>query len=121
MAVHDLPAANRLPLLRTLARDGIVGERIYDAQIAEIARAVGARVVSLPTTRHLLSALRHRLRIETPGEFVARPASETEIARRAQRCAAVEVGFFTIVIVIADGYCFEWWTALCATTPFDSS
>jgi hypothetical protein len=29
--------------------------------------------------------------------------------------------FFTTVILISDGYCFEWWTALRATTPCDSS
>jgi hypothetical protein len=29
--------------------------------------------------------------------------------------------FFTTVILISDGYCFEWWTALRATTPRDSS
>ncbi len=30
-------------------------------------------------------------------------------------------GRFTTVIVTCDGYCFEWWTALCATTPCASS
>ena len=28
--------------------------------------------------------------------------------------------FFTTVIFSSDGYCFEWCTELCATTPFDS-
>ena len=44
MAVHDLPAGDRLPMLRTAARDTIVGGRIY-AHIAEVARDAGAVVV----------------------------------------------------------------------------
>ena len=72
MAVHDLPAAERLPALRAAARDRIGGGRIYDAHIAEIARAAGAEVVVTDNRRHFLSALRYDLRIETPGEFLAR-------------------------------------------------
>jgi predicted nucleic acid-binding protein len=72
MAVHDLPAADRLPTLRAAARDGIAGGRVYDAHIAEIARAVGAFVVVTDNRRHFLSALRHGMRVETPTEFLAR-------------------------------------------------
>jgi predicted nucleic acid-binding protein len=72
MAVHDLPAADRLPTLRAAARDGIAGGRVYDAHIAEIARAVGASVVVTDNRRHFLSALRHGMRVETPTEFLAR-------------------------------------------------
>ena len=71
MAVHDLPAADRRPLLRFLADDGIGGGRIYDVHIAEIARAVGARVIVTDNRRHFVSALRHDLRVETPAEFLA--------------------------------------------------
>jgi predicted nucleic acid-binding protein len=72
MAIHDLPAAERLPALRAAARDRIGGGRIYDAHIAEIARAAGAEVVVTDNRRHFLSALRYDMRIETPGEFLAR-------------------------------------------------
>ena len=72
MAVHDLPAVERLPALRAAARDRIGGGRIYDAHIAEIARAAGAEVVVTDNRRHFLSALRYEMRIETPGEFLAR-------------------------------------------------
>ena len=72
MAVHDLPAAERRPALRAAARDRIGGGRIYDAHIAEIARAAGAEVVVTDNRRHFLSALRYEMRIETPGEFLAR-------------------------------------------------
>jgi len=71
MTVHDLPAAERLPLLMSSARDSIAGGRIYDAHIAEIARAVGATVVGTANRRHFVSALRYGLRVETPAEFLA--------------------------------------------------
>ncbi len=72
MSVHDLPAADRLPMLKAAARDAVAGGRIYDAHIAEVARAVGASVVVTDNRRHFLSALRHGLRVETPHEFLTR-------------------------------------------------
>jgi predicted nucleic acid-binding protein len=71
MAVHDLPARDRLPMLAALAQDGIAGGRAYDAHIAEVARAAGAAVIVTDNRRHFLSALRHGLRVETPPEFAA--------------------------------------------------
>jgi predicted nucleic acid-binding protein len=70
MAVHDLPATDRMPMLRAAARDAIAGGRIYDSHIAEIARAAGARVVVTDNRRHFVSALRYDLRVETPAEFL---------------------------------------------------
>lgn len=70
ITVHDLPAPDRLPLLRAAVQDGTVGGRIYDAHIAEVARAAGARVVVTDNRRHFLSALRHGMRVETPSEFL---------------------------------------------------
>jgi predicted nucleic acid-binding protein len=71
MAVHDLPAAERIGLLRAAVRDAITGGRVYDAHIAEVARAAGAAVVVTDNRRHFMAALRHGMRVETPGEFVA--------------------------------------------------
>jgi predicted nucleic acid-binding protein len=71
MSVDDLPAVERAPMLRAAARDGIAGGRIYDAHIAEVARAVGADVVVTDNRRHFLSALRYGMRVETPSEFLA--------------------------------------------------
>jgi predicted nucleic acid-binding protein len=71
MAVHDLPAAGRLPMLQVAARDAITGGRIYDAHIAEVARAAGAAVVVTDNRRHFLSALRYGMRVETPTEFLS--------------------------------------------------
>jgi predicted nucleic acid-binding protein len=71
MAVHDLPPGEHMPMLRAAARDAIVGGRVYDAHIAEVARAAGATVVVTDNRRHFLSALRYGLRVETPAEFLA--------------------------------------------------
>lgn len=71
MTVHDLPAGGRLPLLQTAVQDAIGGGRIYDAHIAEIARAVRAEAVVTDNRRHFLSALRYGMRVETPAEFLA--------------------------------------------------
>ena len=70
MSVHDLPAGDRLPLLKAAAQDGTAGGRIYDTHIADVARAAGARIVVTDNRRHFLSALRHGLRVETPSEFL---------------------------------------------------
>jgi toxin FitB len=71
MAVHDLPIAERLPLLRAASQDGVAGGRMYDSHIAEVARAAGATVIVTDNRRHFLAALRHGIRVETPGEFAA--------------------------------------------------
>jgi predicted nucleic acid-binding protein len=69
--VHDLPAGSRLGFLQTAVQDGTAGGRIYDAHIAEVARAAGARVIVTDNRRHFLAALRHGIRVETPAEFLA--------------------------------------------------
>lgn len=71
MAVHDLPATDRLPMLRAAARDALAGGRVYDSHIAEVARASGAAVVVTDNRRHFVTALRYDLRVETPTEFLA--------------------------------------------------
>jgi predicted nucleic acid-binding protein len=71
MSVHDLPPAEQLPFLKTAARDAIAGGRVYDAHIAEIARASGASIIVTDNRRHFVSALRYEMRVETPAEFLA--------------------------------------------------
>ena len=71
MTVHELPAAERMLMLKTVARDGIAGGRVYDAHIAEIARAAGVSVIVTDNRRHFMSALRYDMRVQTPTEFVA--------------------------------------------------
>ena len=71
IAVHDLPERDRLAMLQAAGRDGIAGGRIYDTHIAEVARAIGAKVVVTDNRRHFISALRYGMRVETPAEFLA--------------------------------------------------
>lgn len=70
MAVHDLPSTDRARLLEAAVQDGTAGGRIYDAHIAEMARAMGAQVIVTDNRRHFLASLRHGIRVETPGEFL---------------------------------------------------
>jgi predicted nucleic acid-binding protein len=71
IAVHDLPAGDRLKMLQAAGREGTAGGRIYDSHIAEVARAVGSQVVVTDNRRHFVSALRYGIRVETPAEFLA--------------------------------------------------
>ena len=71
MTVDDLPAEAYLPMFKAAARDTVSGGRIYDAHIAEVARASAAEVVVTDNRRHFLSALRYGMRVETPAEFLA--------------------------------------------------
>lgn len=71
MTVVDLPAGDRLAFLKAAVQERIAGGRIYDAHIAEVARAAGAPVIVTDNRRHFLAALRYGIRVETPAEFVA--------------------------------------------------
>lgn len=71
LTVNDLPSADRIGLLRAAVHDAMTGGRVYDAHVAEVARAAGAAVVVTDNRRHFMSALRHGMRVETPAEFVA--------------------------------------------------
>lgn len=71
MAVHDLPPADRLPMMKAAAADGTAGGRVYDTHIAEIARAAGAAVVVTDNRRHFMASLRHGIRVDTPADFLA--------------------------------------------------
>ena len=70
-SVHDLPHGQRRSFLAAAAGDTVIGGRIYDAHIADVARAAHADVVVTDNRRHFLGALRHGLRVETPAEFLA--------------------------------------------------
>jgi predicted nucleic acid-binding protein len=71
VAIHDLPPADRVTFLSALVQEQIAGGRIYDAHIADVARAAGASVIVTDNRRHFLAALRHGIRVDTPGEFLA--------------------------------------------------
>lgn len=71
MTVHDLPPGDRAALLESAVQDAIAGGRVYDAHIAEVARAAGASVIVTDNRRHFLTVLRHGIRVDTPAEFAA--------------------------------------------------
>jgi predicted nucleic acid-binding protein len=70
LSIYDVPAAHRLEFMKSAVLDRTSGGRIYDAHIAEVARAAGATVVVTDNRRHFMSALKHGLRVETPAEFL---------------------------------------------------
>jgi predicted nucleic acid-binding protein len=70
LEVRQLPESARHLFLRVLARDRVVGGRVYDAHIAEIARRSGARTVVTDNQRHFASLARHDIRVLSAAEFV---------------------------------------------------
>jgi predicted nucleic acid-binding protein len=55
--------------LRDAVEDRVVGGRIYDAHIAEVARECGAQVVITDNARHFSSLARHGVRVVTCAGF----------------------------------------------------
>jgi predicted nucleic acid-binding protein len=55
----------------SLAADSILGGRIYDAHIGEVARSAGARSLVTDNRRHFTSLLRHGVRVLTSRELLA--------------------------------------------------
>ena len=78
MTVHLLPPGEHATMMQAAGRDSVTGGRIYDAHIAEVARAAGASTVITDNRRHFLSALRYGMRVETPAEFLAARTRRTE-------------------------------------------
>jgi predicted nucleic acid-binding protein len=71
LTIHDLPELDRDRLFKAAVQDQTAGGRIYDAHIAEVARAAGADVIVTDNRRHFVASLRHGIRVETPSEFGA--------------------------------------------------
>ena len=69
--VHDLPAARRRPFLQSAARDRVIGGRVYDAHIGEVARLAGARVLVTDNREHFSALARHGVRVVSAKEFAA--------------------------------------------------
>jgi hypothetical protein len=77
LAVHDLPPRARKPMLQSVAAEVIVGGRVYDAHIGEVARLAGASVIVTQNRRHFAALLRHGIRVLTAEEH----AAESKITR----------------------------------------
>ncbi len=71
LEVLDLAPTRRKDFVRAAAADGMAGGRVYDAHIAEVARAGGARRVVTDNRRHFLTLLRHGVVVLTASEFAA--------------------------------------------------
>jgi predicted nucleic acid-binding protein len=71
MAVLELPAGDRMTMLKAAAQEGMAGGRIYDAHIAHVARAAGATLIVTDNRRHFLASLRYGIRVATPTEFLS--------------------------------------------------
>jgi predicted nucleic acid-binding protein len=69
--VHQLPVAGWRTFVHEAAQERTAGGRVYDAHIAEIARAAGARVVVTDNRRHFTALLRHGIRVASAKEFAA--------------------------------------------------
>jgi predicted nucleic acid-binding protein len=69
MGVFDLPSAARTAFFQAVADDAVTGGRVYDAHIADVARAAGAQAIVTDNRRHFLTVLRHGIRVETANEF----------------------------------------------------
>jgi predicted nucleic acid-binding protein len=68
-AVHQLEARGRAGFVRAAAHEGIAGGRLYDAHIAEIARASGATTVVTDNPRHFAGLRGRGLVVATSREF----------------------------------------------------
>ena len=69
--VRQLPDDHRRSFLRAAADDRLVGGRIYDAHIAEIARVAGVPVVVTDNVRHFAGLRRHGVEVVTAAQFAA--------------------------------------------------
>lgn len=67
--VHGLPDTSRESFLASLTTDGVVGGRIYDAHIGEIARLAGATTIVTDNRRHFSTVLRHGIAVVTSAEM----------------------------------------------------
>lgn len=69
--VHQMPPGEVEGFLASVAADTLVGGRIYDAQIAEVARHAAADVVVTDNRRHFTSLLRYSIPVQTAAEYAA--------------------------------------------------
>ena len=68
-AVHQLPAEHQRLFLGAVAEERIVGGRIYDAHIAEIARQARVGVVVTDNVRHFTDLVRQGVRVASAADF----------------------------------------------------
>ncbi|HEV8661061.1 MAG TPA: PIN domain-containing protein [Thermoanaerobaculia bacterium] len=69
LAIHQLTASALKSFLDAAVKDRVVGGRVYDAHIAEIARRSGAGTIVTGNRRHFTTLLAHGIRVLTAEEF----------------------------------------------------
>lgn len=67
--VRQLPDDHRRSFLRTTADDRLVGGRVYDAHIAEIARIARVPIVVTDNLRHFAGLRRHGVDVVNAAQF----------------------------------------------------
>ena len=70
VAVEQLRKDAIARFLEMAVSERVVGGRIYDAHIAEVARLAGADVIVTENRRHFTSLLKHGVRVLRPSEFL---------------------------------------------------
>ena len=73
--VVDLPAAVRLPFLRSAVAERVAGGRLYDAHIAEIARRSGSGIIVTDNVRHFRGGAGSAVRVLSAAELVGELAT----------------------------------------------
>ena len=73
--VHQLASEHQRSFLGAAAEERIVGGRIYDAHIAEIARHARVGVVVTDNVRHFTGLVRHGVRVASAADFAREFAS----------------------------------------------
>jgi len=68
-SVEQLPGNARRRFLEAAVRERVAGGRVYDAQIAEIARLCGADTVVTDNRRHFTILMQHGIRVMRASEF----------------------------------------------------
>ncbi|MGH9338924.1 MAG: type II toxin-antitoxin system VapC family toxin [Acidobacteriota bacterium] len=68
--VHQLPRTRRKNFFQFAVRDKVIGGRIYDSHIAEIAKSAGVQLVVTENQRDFVGLLRHGIRVLSADEFL---------------------------------------------------
>lgn len=71
LRVLQMPHAHHQEFFRTVAAEPVMGARIYDNHIAEVARQAGAKVVVTENLRDFAALTRHGIRVLGAAEFAA--------------------------------------------------
>ncbi len=72
LQIHQLPGDSRREFFPSAAADRIVGGRIYDRHIAEVALGTGCRILVTENQRHFRSLLRHGLSVLNAEELTSK-------------------------------------------------